>query len=82
MKTLCLLTCIVLLTSCQARVKVESKPYPEPDGTSQTLKIADLPIERGVYIIRDYEHGQLCTVAVLPLRSTAITCQPWELPAL
>lgn len=70
-----LLTC-VLLTGC---AKVEA--YPEPDGTSQLMKIADLPgaSNPGVYVVRDYEHGQLCTIARV-WEGVSISCQAWELP--
>lgn len=72
-----LLTCI-LLTGC---AQVET--YPEPDGTSQMMKIADIPApgQPGVYVVRDYEHGQLCTIARV-WEGVSISCQAWELPPL
>ena len=72
-----LLTC-VLLTGCS---KVRTEPYPEPDGTSQLMKIADIPSpgQPGVYVVRDYEHGQLCTIARV-WEGVSISCQAWELP--
>ena len=74
-----LLTC-VLLTGCS---KGEMQPYPEPDGTSQLMKIADIPPpgQPGVYVVRDYEHVQLCTIARV-WEGVSISCQAWELPPL
>ena len=53
----------------------------EPDGTSQMMKIADIPPpgQPGVYVVRDYEHGQLCTIA-RGWEGVSISCQAWELP--
>ena len=55
--------------------------YEEPDGTSQLMKIADIPPtgQPGVYVVRDYEHGQLCTIARV-WEGVSISCQAWELP--
>lgn len=58
---------------------VETQPVGEPDGTSQMMKIAKLPAGHGIFVIRDYEHGQLCTIAKRP-DAIAISCQAWELP--
>lgn len=55
--------------------------YEEPDGTSQMMRIAALPrgVQDGVYVVRDYEHGQLCTIA-RAWEGVSISCQAWELP--
>lgn len=69
----------VLTTGCQPCYA--DKAFPEPDGTSQLMKIADLPgaSNPGVYVVRDYEHGQLCTIARV-WEGVSISCQAWELP--
>lgn len=69
----------LLATGCQPRYA--DKSFPEPDGTSQMMKIADIPTpgQPGVYVVRDYEHGQLCTIARV-WEGVSISCQAWELP--
>jgi hypothetical protein len=74
-----LLLCAMVATAgCSQPVET----YPEPDGDAPMLLLVDWGrghIPNGVYAVRDYEHGQLCTVAKT-WEGVAISCQSWELP--